>query len=537
MSESSNQPNFTLGGSEDGSKGQAIPYHPLALDPDGEGFWGWIDRRTDQLSGWLNPILIKEARQSLKSRQFLITFFLLLIASCFWTIMGVVSNAPDVYYLPRGASLLSGYYLVLAIPLIGMVPLAAHRSLAAEIEDDTFEMLAITRLSAGRIVMGKLNSAMLQMVVYFAAIVPCIAFSYLLRGVTLPMIGTLVAIVFMTALLVTSLALLMATLAPNRAGQTLATLAVVAVIVFAEFVCGAFCMGPILYTGFQDFGDMITGAFVYFLLGMSWVVLLIRAAAARIAPVTENRSTGLRWIMFGQQLLWIAIIGFLADAYQERSLLSFGALVVCGYWLFMGTLMLGESSELSPRVQRGLPKTFAGRSLLTWFNPGPDTGYLFAIATGTVGAIALGGFGLFVSGTWNSSASSILFAFVCIGYLLSYLGLTRLVVIALSIRFGPSFILSATTGLVLLAFGLTMPFVLSVVITGSPGQTYGLLQISNWAWTLTEAASSGFDPAIATVLIVIGLVITAVNLFLFLRAFRYHRITVPDRVKQDQGTV
>jgi hypothetical protein len=82
-----------------------------------------------------------------------------------------------------------------------------------------------------------------------------------------------------------------------------------------------------------------------------------------------------------------------------------------------------------------------------------------------------------------------------------------------------------------------MPFVLSVVITGSPGQTYGLLQISNWAWTLTEAASSGFDPAIATVLIVIGLVITAVNLFLFLRALRYHRITVPDRVKQDQGTV
>ncbi len=312
----------------DGVKGmpemQSVPYHPLAMDPDGDGFWGWIDRRSEQFTSRLNPILIKEARQSLKSRQFLITFFLLLVASCFWTILGVVSNAPDIYYLPRGANLLAGYYLVLAIPLMGMVPLAAHRSLAAEIEDDTFEMLAITRLSADRIVMGKMNSALLQMVVYFAAIVPCIAFSYLLRGITLPMIATLVVIVFMTALLVTSLALLMATLAPNRAGQTLAMLAVVGVIVFAEFVCGAFCLGPVLYSGFQDFGDMVIATVIFSILSLSFVVLFIRAAAARIAPVTENRSTGLRWIMFGQQLMWIAIVGFLADIYEERSILSAG---------------------------------------------------------------------------------------------------------------------------------------------------------------------------------------------------------------------
>ena len=55
-----------------------------------------------RVADWLNPILIKEARQSLKSRQFIITFFLLLAASCVWTIFGVVINAPDVYYVPDG---------------------------------------------------------------------------------------------------------------------------------------------------------------------------------------------------------------------------------------------------------------------------------------------------------------------------------------------------------------------------------------------------------------------------------------------------
>jgi hypothetical protein len=38
-------------------------------------------------------------------------------------------------------------------------------------------------------------------------------------------------------------------------------------------------------------------------------------------------------------------------------------------------------------------------------------------------------------------------------------------------------------------------------------------------------------------LIVLGSMITAINLFLFLRAFKYHRISVPDRVKQDRGQV
>jgi hypothetical protein len=514
---------------------QVDQYHPLARDPDGHGFWGRIDRWTETVSGWLNPILIKEARQSLKSRQFLVTFFLLLLASCLWTILGVTSNSPSVYYLPTGSNLLAGYYLVLAIPLIGMVPLAAHRSLAAEIEDDTFEMLTITRLSAGRIVMGKLNSAMLQMGVYFAAIVPCIAFSYLLRGITLPMIGTLVTIVFMTALLVTSLALLMATVSRNRAGQTLATLLVVGVIVFAEITCGVVCMGPVLYSGFQDFREMMIGTGVYVVIGMSCVILFIKAAAAQIAPLTENRSTGLRWCMFLQQLLWIAIIGFIADYAGEPEISSAGVIVIGIYWLLMGTLMLGESPKLSPRVQRGLPKTFAGRTLMTWFNPGPDTGYIFAIATGTIGAIALGCFGFIVQSQRGNNHNPILVVIVCIGYLLSYLGTTRLLLLPFARRFGPSFVASLTIGITLLVLGLIIPFVFTVTVAGNASLNYGLFHVSNWAWTLSETFRSGFDPAIAVFLLMVGLIITALNLLLTLRAFKYRRITVPDRVMQDQG--
>lgn len=524
-----------MSGPKETAGDNATQYHPLAIDSAGTGFWGWIDRRAEQVSGWLNPILIKEARQSLKSRQFLVTFFLLLIASCVWTVLGVVSNAPNVYYLPTGANLLAGYYLVLAIPLIGIVPLAAHRSLATEIEDDTFEMLVITRLSAARIVMGKLNSAMLQMVVYFAVIVPCIAFSYLLRGITLPTIAMLILIVFMTALLVTSVALMLATLAPHRAGQTLATLAVVGVILVAQLTCGTFCMGPILYTGFQDITGLIIATGIYMLISLSSVVLLIKAAAARIAPVTENRSTGLRWCMFNQQLLWIAVIGSLVEYYDVRQILGFGAIIASIYWLLMGTLMLSESRELSPRVQRGLPCTFASRSLLTWFNPGPDTGYMFAIATGTVGAAAFGIFGLSSHSRTGSSMEPIVLAVVGIGYLMAYLGVTRLIVMPISRRLGPSLILSITVCVVLLTLGLIIPFLLSAFVTVQTSNGYSLLNLSNWAWTISESTSSGFDPAIAVLLLIVGLFITAINLLLVFRALEYRRITVPVRVRQDRG--
>lgn len=517
-----------------GGQSGEVDYHPLALDADGPGVWSWIDRSGQRLADWLNPILIKEARQSLKSRQFIITFFLLLAASCLWTILGVVLNAPDVYYVPTGQSLMAGYYFVLAIPLIGMVPLAAHRSLAAEIDDDTFEMLVITRLSAMRIVMGKLNSAMLQMMVYFAAIVPCLAFSYLLRGVSLPTIAMLIAIVFFTALLVTSFSLMVATLAPHRTGQTLALLGVIGVVVFAEFVCAAFCLDGILSQRLTNATETMMMTAMFMIVGGSCIVMFIKAAAARIGPVTENRSTGLRWCMFGQQLIWIAAIAFLALWYEDNEVLNFGTMIVGGYWLLMGTLTLSESPELSPRVQRQLPRTLAGRCLLTWFNPGPGTGYVFAISSGTVGALVMGGFGAGVVDVNRAPRTDpVTFSLIIAGYLLSYLGITRLIVMPLSRRFGSSLAIPVATLAILMVLAGFTPTVLSVVFTGSTPYNYTPLEAIDWAWTLVEAFDTRYSPVLALLIMFTGMVITVLNLMLLFGVFRYRRISVPERVLED----
>ena len=125
--------------------------------------------------------MVKETRQALKSRQFVITFSVLLFAALGWTIVGSLSMMPQIYNTPSAPRMLIGYYIVLAIPMLLVVPLAAYRSLEGEIDDGTLELLSITTLSPWQIVLGKLASAMLQMLLYFVALFPCVAHPFQLR--------------------------------------------------------------------------------------------------------------------------------------------------------------------------------------------------------------------------------------------------------------------------------------------------------------------------------------------------------------------
>ena len=108
------------------------------------GFEDWLGQIGEQL----NPILVKEARQAMKSRQFTVTFTLLLVFGWLWSIVGVATQMPNVYYVPTGLYMLVGYYFILAAPLLLVVPFSAYRSLASEREDGTYELLSISTLSS-----------------------------------------------------------------------------------------------------------------------------------------------------------------------------------------------------------------------------------------------------------------------------------------------------------------------------------------------------------------------------------------------------
>ena len=87
--------------------------------------WARVEQFLVQAGDWLNPILVKETRQALKSFQFTTTFVLVLAACWIVTIGGLAVIGPSIFYSASGGSLLIWYYAVLAFPLVVVVPYSA----------------------------------------------------------------------------------------------------------------------------------------------------------------------------------------------------------------------------------------------------------------------------------------------------------------------------------------------------------------------------------------------------------------------------
>src|SRR5262245_20319069 len=216
--------------------------------------WREIESQLVTVSDWLNPILVKETRQALKSWQFALTFVLLLVACWIITIGGIALIGPSVYYAAGGGDLLRAYYFVLALALFVVVPFAAFRSLAAEREDNTYDLLTITALRPRQIIGGKIGSAIVQMAVYFSAITPCLAFTYLLRGVDVPTIAMLLTYSFFASLALSMIGLLLATLTRHRYHQVILSVGFVALLLlvfyFSQLIAEEF-----IRTGYQLVGQ------------------------------------------------------------------------------------------------------------------------------------------------------------------------------------------------------------------------------------------------------------------------------------------
>ncbi|MFC1759666.1 ABC transporter permease, partial [Planctomycetota bacterium] len=194
-----------------------------------------IEKALVDLGDYLNPILVKESRQALKSRHFTLTFTALLACAWGWSLFGAVQQMPRIYYAPTGMFLLGGYYVILAVPLLVIVPFSAFRSLSSEREDGTYELLAITTLSSRQIVTGKLGSAILQMIVYYSVLAPCMAFTFLLRGVDILTIFMFLFYTFLASVLFSAIGLMIASLSAARSWQMLMTVVLLFALVIGSF--------------------------------------------------------------------------------------------------------------------------------------------------------------------------------------------------------------------------------------------------------------------------------------------------------------
>jgi hypothetical protein len=262
--------------------------------------------------------------------------------------------------------------------------------------------------------------------------------------------------------------------------------------------------------------------------------------------------------MLVQQGLWFGWLAGLAMSWGEpgpRFSMLFPLVVVpLLQWSVLGALMTGESPQLSRRVQRSLPQSFLGRVFLTWFNPGPGTGYVFTVANlCTVWLVAM--IAMFIAGEagWNTFAfltqgfppntgppAESVFYFITLGvcYVVFYLGVGMLLMRAVR-RFSPTTLfLSLLVHVLLVLAGTALPMVIQYS-ADPPIRDYTLWQAFNPFWTLFDVLSNrGARSEAPTILAIVGvatLVVFGANLFGVAREVRFVRVEKPQRVAEEDA--
>lgn len=517
---------------------EQVPDTAAELPSPDPSWVGRLDAWLTWLGERLNPILVKEARQALKSRQFVLTFTLLLAASWFWSIFGLLISGPSAYYTPTGPMMLYGYLVVLAFPLLVIVPFSAFRSLAAEIEDRTYELVSITVLGPRQIISGKLAAAALQMLVYLSAIMPCIAFTYLLRGNDLPTIVWLLIYAILGSLGLSVIGLLLSSATTERYQQTILSVLFICGLLFV-FWMALLTAWPIVYRSQLNFPEfpIVNACLLTFYFTSFGLIYL--AASAQLMPLSWNRSTALRVGMIVQHACLMGWFGWgWAVSPEEETPIALMCLSLA-YWAFMGSMMIGESPILSPRVKRDLPQTFMGRVLFTWFNPGPGTGFMFAL-TNLAAVVVLAFLGmllrpLFASGYSASNIAAISrVGLLSLAYFVLYGGLAKLLLAAIRQRLPVSMFLRVSITGLLVGIGTAAPLI--VQLTMDPSMGYSLLQITNPFWTLEQATHSSPGPDIFTV----SMLLPFVAVLTFITALpeiasevQQVRIAKPPRVEEE----
>ncbi|TWU16628.1 ABC transporter permease [Allorhodopirellula heiligendammensis] len=467
----------------------------------------WIERIdvwAEKIGDAVNPILIKETRQALKSRQFVLTFSVLLVAALAWTVAGSLSLMPMIYTTPSAPRMLIGYYIVLAIPMLLVVPLAAYRSLEAEIDDGTLELLSITALSPWQIVLGKLASASLQMMLYLVALFPCVAYAYTLRGVDLPTIGLMMAVLITAAIALTIVALAFAPLARGRSGRITTLLVVLMVLMMAQYMIGTGVVFMIVYGNPLTVGWTAFLLITMVLLTFSIGHLLLTATAAQLTPESENRSSGIRWSILLLTTLVFACNAFAIEWIQEdrgQVLAVFFPSLLCltGLWTFSGALMTAESATVTPRIQRELPGNFLSRLLLLFFTPGPATGLVFAclgivlvMSASLIGIERMQSLGSVLRPTDFTMLQTLILAYA--SYLLVLLLCVRAIVAIVRIRNHPRVEIGLAALIAIAVLAALVPYAIGLHANDYRPFEYSGWQSTNWVWTMGQIVD-GQSPA------------------------------------------
>lgn len=348
------------------------------------------ERWAERLDGWVNPIVVKEVRQALRGKHFMIGFWLTLVAA---TVVGVtVILTAHVESFGNGEGMGQAFFVAifacLSGAVIGLVPFSAFLAMGAEWEENTYDLLVISNLRPLQIVLGKLLSAAIQTVLYFSAFGPFLVFAFLMQGVDLLAVGVVLLVAFVGSLALSSIALCLSSLTRVRFARVLLLVALGGILVFGF----AMSLATAAFT-VEDPTQLQSPDFWVGMLGVLGSVAAIGAlglavACSRLAHDEENRSSPLRAIFVAVFAAALAWLWFFYEVQVDPEIITVGIATLLFVSVAAMLFFVTERETLGRRITNHVPANPLVALLVTPFLPGGGRGMILLLLTGLVGLVA-----------------------------------------------------------------------------------------------------------------------------------------------------
>jgi len=339
--------------------------------------------RLDDFSDKLSPMLVKELRQGLRAKTFVIVFLALQALLTFVLLISVGATSST----NAGHVVSSVIFFFFSLAVLVVQPLRGIGSLHNEIRGNTIDLMVLTRMGTWRIVLGKWVAIVGQSALLLAAIAPYLILRYFFGRMDLFAELLLLMLVFLGSAVFTAVTVGLSAL-PSILVRGLLPLFVaiyLGVCIFAVIFDGElkkmidFCTLTAPHSGWVLLAGVVTAAYG------GWSALALGASA--IAPMAENHSTVRRLIALGA-VIAVGLLGLLGkfdDDVTGPLLILFCAPAIA--------IALTEPMNMLPPVARpflhfGAMGKLAGRILY----PGWASGVIF------VGILVIIAFGAFVIG-------------------------------------------------------------------------------------------------------------------------------------------
>lgn len=328
----------------------------------------------------LSPMLVKELRQGMRTRMFVLAFVVLQVLMVLVMSLKALEyeSNPDAFKIK---DLNQVFWTVCGLLLLLVMPLRGVAALSSEGKANTLELIFLTRLTAWRIVLGKWASLMFQSLLFTLAVLPYAVLRYFFGNVNLIEDLQMLALLLWFSALMTSVAVGISGFSGFFKGAMLVLAGIMGMIGFGilveTFSGSSSGMRGMRLGGGADWLPWAVLIFDSVLIGLYFLEL----AAAQIAPDAENH--------FGRK-----------RALALLSLLLGAVLCLCGadYGITLGQYMLSAVAlgvccaealcSARPLMQAHVDG-FAGRGQLAglvgrFFYPGWQSGAAFTFLSGAL---------------------------------------------------------------------------------------------------------------------------------------------------------